>query len=315
MNFLLFLATLLHVAAGLLFCGLPLIAFGELFRVRTSGLRTLREALLHAIGFGLASLFIGSLMAGAQWNESFDAVWEILGMRWIYLFMEMAFSLVLIALVLALLDRTLTSRRWKITALLVLFLAATNSLYHFPSLMVLTREIRHHPDIYEPGGSMAALIFSPPILFRWLHLAIAALLVSAVWYRLISAWFFHGLSQILLKRARELHASEEVLILANPEMVELREVDWRGGLWAMSAIVGMWLTGLTLLLVLPPLQVGQLTALTSGKSNQLMVGVVLATFVGVRCLANSTRPSRAMRVLDVSLLLVTIASMIDAVSR
>ncbi len=77
----------------------------------------------------------------------------------------------------------------------------------------------------------------------------------------------------------------------------------------------LWISGLYLFFMLPTIQLGQLTAITAGKSNQMMIGVVLATFVGVRCVANSTRPNRGMRVLDVALILVTIASMIDAVGR
>lgn len=315
MNFLLFLATLLHIAAGLLFCGLPLIAFVEVLRTRNAGREVASESLLHSLGFAVASLVIGSLMAGAQWDESFDAAWQLLSNRWIFLFLEMAFSMVLIGIAYLLLQRFPESGKLKITSAILLLIAATNSLYHFPSLMVITRELRRHPEIYDPQSSMASLIFSPAILLRWVHLAIAAVLFSAVWHRMLSSWWFHSISRKLILLARQNHTAEESTIMASPEVVELREVDWRGGVWAMVAIVGLWITGLTLFLVLPVLQVNQLTSITSGKSNQLMVGIVLATFVGVRCLANATRPSRMMCVLDVCLLLVTAASMIDAVSR
>lgn len=315
MNFLLFLATLIHVASGLLFCGLPLIAFGELCRVQQAGRDVIRESLLHSLGFGVTSLLIGSLMAGAQWDASFEATWEILGNRWLFLIAEMIFSMALVGVVLVYLDRTANQKVVWWLCILLLFIAATNALYHFPTLMVLTRELRHDPSRYQPEQSMAGLIFSPPILMRWVHLAIAAILLSAVWHRLISSWLFFQLRQRLIRQAHQDHQNKDNLVMANPDVIELRQVDWRGGWWAMAAIVGLWATGLSLFLVLPVVQVSQLTSITSGKSNQLMVGVVLATFVGVRCLANSTSPSRAMRVLDVSLLLVTIASMIDAVSR
>ena len=177
-----------------------------------------------------------------------------------------------------------------------LVLAATNALYHFPALMVVSREIRTRPEwligLEEP--IVRQLLFTGEILYRWLHVALASIFFSLVWLR-----FLVGIQA-------EAQTPNETI-----SPTELAAVDrslQHGVIWGWGV---MLTSGLVLLLHLPPASLHTLLALGSGRSNNLMIGVVAATAVAIHVLREDPRPTGLKRFLDVGLMIVAATAMLS----
>jgi hypothetical protein len=304
MDYFYFCLSLTHVLAGLLFVGLPVMAWAGAWYHGQGGWPLWREGLQQAVLAGLVTLVLGLLMAGFRWDDSFDQAWETVGNRWLFAFAEFAFSLGLIAGVAYFAPQWPAGRGAQRWVLGLLFLAATNALYHFPSLMIVSREVRTRPDLVVglDGAVVRQLLFSPEILLRWLHVAIAGLMCGAVWFR-----FLLGLQVDAQKRDRAPRHRDD----ANAEFaVEISPADWviRWGVWL--PLLGLWLSGFCLLLNMDTARLEGLIAVGSGRSNNLMIGVVAATAVGIRVLFRDSEPSGLGRFLEVGLMIMAATAML-----
>lgn len=326
MDYFYFCLTLLHVIAGFLFVGIPVVAAVDLWRRPTESWPFWRPALQQAAAAGLAAMAIGVLMAGFRWDDSFDRAWEVVGSRWIFAFFELGFSLAILT-ALAAYAPTWPTTRWKRgLAWFCLILAATNSLYHFPALMVVSREIRTRPEwlvgLEEPV--IRQLLFSGEILYRWLHVALASLFFSLVWLR-----FLVGLqaeAQSPGDQAPEAETPSEQNTSKPTTTQALRPAATAAETITPAALatvdrslqlgviwgLGLMLTsGLVLLLHLRPATLHTLLALGSGRSNNLMIGVVAATVVGILVLREDSRTTGLKRFLDVGLMIVAATAMLS----
>lgn len=299
MDYLFFLLTLVHVLAGMLFVGLPVVvAAGVLFKGKADW-SIYHLALQHSLLTGLFALAGGLLLAGFQWDGSFEQAWKVVGNRWIFGFVEFAFSAGLIALVVQFCSEWPQQRWRQIAMIAVLVVAATNSWYHFPALMVVSREIRLHPELVAnlEGSVVRQLLFSPEILGRWLHIAIASVMLGGVWLR-----FLIGFS-----------ADQEVSQAGKPTTQEaevwrptdrfLRQVIW-------LALAGLWLSGLILVLHIPAARLNESLALGSGNSNNLMVGILAANAAAIKNLMSESRPTALGRFVEFGLMILAMTAML-----
>ncbi len=331
MDYFYFCLTLLHVIAGFLLVGIPVVAAVDLWRRPAESWPFWRPALQQSAAAGVAAMALGVLMAGFRWDDSFDRAWEIVGSRWIFAFFELGFSLAILTALAAYVTIWPTTR-WKCgLAWFGLVLAATNSLYHFPALMVVSREIRTRPEwlvgLEEPV--VRQLLFSGEILYRWLHVALASLFFSLVWLRFlvgIQAEAHRTEAQTpetetttaettpaetttgpTTKRAPTPAAPPEETITSTALATIDRSLQL-GVIWGLGL---MLISGLVLLLHLPPASLHTLLALGSGRSNNLMIGVVAATVAGIHVMLGDPRPTGLRRFLDVGLVIVAATAMLS----
>lgn len=297
MDYLFFLLTLLHVLTGMLFVGLPVVAFAAVIRNGGQAWPFWNLALRQALHAGLVGLAVGLLLAGFRWDSSFERAWDIVGSRWIYGFMEFGFSAGLLALLVAFYPAW-PERRWpRVLAVMTLFVAATNAWYHFPALMVVSREIRLHPNLVEglDGAVVRQVLFSPAILWRWIHLAIACVMFAAVWARFLMGieWDSDGNEGSNGSRQAEFSATERTV----------RQLVW-------LSLLGLWISGLALALQFSNSQVTQVLALGSGSSNNLMLGIMAANAAALTNLFAESRPSALSRFVEVGLMIVAVTAML-----
>jgi hypothetical protein len=326
MDYFYFCLTLLHVLAGFLFVGIPVVAAIDLWRRPAESWPFWRPALQQSAATGVAAMALGVLMAGFRWDDSFERAWEVVGSRWIFAFFELGFSLAILTALAAYVP-TWPTFRWKRgLAWFCLVLAATNSLYHFPALMVVSREIRTRPEwllgLEEPV--VRQLLFSGEILYRWLHVALASLFFSLVWLRFLVGIQAEAQSQgdqvPEAETKSEQNTSKPTTTQAPAPAATAEEtitplalatVDRSlqlGVIWGL----GLMLTsGLVLLLHLPPASLHTLLALGSGRSNNLMIGVVAATVAGIHAMLGDPRPTGLRRFLDVGLVIVAATAMLS----
>jgi hypothetical protein len=297
MEYFYFCLSLAHVLAGLLFVGVPVVAGIGVYAQGERGWALWRDGLQQAVAAGMVALALGLLMAGFRWDDSFDQAWEIVGNRWWFAFAEFAFSAGLL-MGMAYFAPQWPTGPWAQRGLLVLlFLAATNSLYHFPSLMIVSREIRTRPDLVGDleGSVVRQLLFTPEILWRWLHVALASLMFGAVWLRFVLGLHVDA-------RHRDPQDPWPTLDVPTADAILTR------CLWA--GLLGLWLTGFCLLLNVETAKLESLIALGSGRSNNLMIGVVAATTVGLRVFFRASRPAGLVRFLEVGLMIVAATAML-----
>lgn len=325
MDFPFFLLTLLHVVLGMLFCGLPGVLLAEIWFVASTSPGTAElddnpttgqasdghwnlvcENLQQALAFGVGGLAAGVMMGGIQWDDSFARTWTLLTSRWVFLFIEFAFSAALIWSVPQFFPRPKQSIRAKLGVSLILLIAATNLLYHFPSLMVISRWVRLHPLAISDASEFRDLLFSPALFWKWLHVAIACLFAASVWVRI---WIAHQ-TQTLTRLSANGDPAQR--FSANSG---LDRFDARMRFLLLLTLVGQWASGLLLLINLSPMDSLMVTQLGQPKAHLLILGVVAATAVGLRSAGESRPPVFAWRVFDFVMVLVTIGAMVQAVRR
>lgn len=326
MDYFYFCLTLLHVIAGFLFVGIPVVAAVDLWWRPSECWPFWRPALQQSAAAGVAAMALGVLMAGFRWDDSFDRAWEIVGSRWIFAFLELGFSLAILTALAAFLP-VWPKTGWKrALAYLGLGLAATNSLYHFPALMVVSREIRTRPEwllgLEEP--IVRQLLFSGEILYRWLHVALASLFFSLVWLRFLvgiqaethrteaqtpetETTTAETTTEPITNRAPTPAAPAEETITSTALATIDRSLQL-GVIWGLGL---MLISGLVLLLHLPPASLHTLLALGSGRSNNLTIGVVAATVAGIHVMLGDPRPTGLRRFLDVGLVIVAATAMLS----
>ncbi|MDP1563513.1 MAG: hypothetical protein Q8M16_19200 [Pirellulaceae bacterium] len=300
MDFLFFLLTLVHVLAGMIFVGLPVLVCAELWMNGGRSWPICRVALQQSLLVGVFALAVGLFIAGFQWDGSFEQAWQVVGSRWIFGFIEFAFSAGLIAAVVHFCPAWPEQRWRRIAAIAVLFLGATNAWYHFPALMVVSREIRLHPELVAglEGSVVRKLLFSPEILWRWLHIAIASVMLGGTWLR-----FLIGFS-----------IDQESTPGRRPDAAELdawQSTDrlLRQAIWL--SLLGLWLSGLMIVLQLSAASLTSTLALGSGRSNNLMVGILAANVAAIKTLMPETRPTGLGRFVEFGLMILALTAMLS----
>ncbi len=75
-------------------------------------------------------------------------------------------------------------------------------------------------------------------------------------------------------------------------------------------LLGLWLSGLTLVFQIPNSQLNHLLALGSGKSNNLMLGILAANLAAIKTLMPEARPTGLGRFVEVGLIIAAVAAML-----
>jgi hypothetical protein len=214
----------------------------------------------HAnIALILGSVF-GLIVAALVWNPEFHQRCHILKTRFMYAGIEWMFSFVLLLI---------THRWWLkrpdglkpfVLRSLLIILATTNLLYHFPIIFMLVHEVPASivADLESTGAELSRAqfyeyAFSNSMLARWLHIVISMLMLSFAYVAVIS-----------LRSARDANdVAQETAV---------RTVNWasRNVLILLFAQVGF----------------GLMTLLTMENSELVMGGDVLVTalFSAAMCL-------------------------------
>ena len=214
----------------------------------------------HAnIALILGSVF-GLIIAALVWNPDFHQRCHVLKTRFMYAGIEWIFSFVLLLI---------THRWWLkrpdglkpfVFRSLLIILATTNLLYHFPIIFMLVHEVPATivAELESTGAELSRAqfyeyAFSKSMLARWLHIVISMLMLS-----------FAYLAVISLRSARDTND------LAQETAV--RTVNWaaRNVLILLFAQIGFGLM-----------------ALLTMKNSELVMGgdpVVTALFAGGMCL-------------------------------
>ncbi len=304
MDYWLFLLTLLHVLAGMLFVGLPVVVCAGVWLTGGRAWSAWRMGLQQSLMAGLIALAGGLLIAGFRWDSSFERAWETVGTRWIFGFIEFAFSAGLVFLVVVLCPHWPTQRWRRMAVVAVLFVAATNAWYHFPALMVVSREIRLQPELTSglEGSVVRQILFSPAIFWRWFHLAIGCVMWGAVWARfLVGCAIEQGETCPPAEFASD-EPFHEVERWFGADRF-LRQMVW-------LSLFGLWSSGLAMALHFSSSHLSQILALGSGHSNNLMIGILAANIVGLKTLVPEGRPSGLNRFTEVGLMIGAITAML-----
>ena len=214
----------------------------------------------HAIIALILGSVFGLIIAALVWNPDFHQRCHILKTRFIHLGIEWIFSFVLLLI---------THRWWLkrpdglkpfVFRSLLIILATTNLLYHFPIIFMLVHEVPATivAELESTGAELSRAqfyeyAFSKSMLARWLHIVISMLMLS-----------FAYLAVISLRSARDTND------LAQETAV--RTVNWaaRNVLILLFAQIGFGLM-----------------ALLTMKNSELVMGgdpVVTALFAGGMCL-------------------------------
>lgn len=214
----------------------------------------------HAnIALIVGSVF-GLIVAALVWNDDFHQRCHILKTRFMYAAVEWVFSCVLLLI---------THRWWSkrpdglkpfLFRSLLIVLATTNLLYHFPIIFMLVHEIPAIvvAELESSGAELSRqqfyeYAFSSSMLARWLHIVISMLMISFAYVAVIALRFARDATNV----ARE---------------TAVRTVSWsaRNVLILLFAQIGFGLM-----------------ALMTMENSQLVMGgdvIVTALFGGSMCL-------------------------------
>jgi hypothetical protein len=150
----------------------------------------------HAnIALIVGSVF-GLIVAALVWNDDFHQRCHILKTRFMYAGLEWVFSCVLLLI---------THRWWSkrpdgfkpfLFRSLLIVLATTNLLYHFPIIFMLVHEIPANVvvELESTGAELSRqqfyeYAFSSSMLARWLHIVVSMLMISFAYVAVIALRF------------------------------------------------------------------------------------------------------------------------------
>ncbi len=162
----------------------------------------------HAnIALIVGSVF-GLIVAALVWNDDFHQRCHILKTRFMYAGVEWVFSCVLL----------LITHRWWLKRpdgfkpflfrSLLIVLATTNLLYHFPIIFMLVHEITPEDlaDLKSSGAELSRqqfykYAFSNSMLARWLHIVISMLMISFAYVAVIALRFARDATDVARETA------------------------------------------------------------------------------------------------------------------
>jgi cytochrome bd-type quinol oxidase subunit 1 len=139
------------------------------------------------------SLLLGALLGlclfALSWNDAFQKLWvTTLGYRAGWGVAEYAFSLILMLIYNRWITSSLsTTRFWQALRMLLLFLAGTNLLYHFPLLFSIASTMHIEAKLEHPltRATFLTWMARPDILSRVTHVILASFAVTGV---VLMAW-------------------------------------------------------------------------------------------------------------------------------
>ena len=207
----------------------------------------------------IGSVF-GLIVAGIIWNDDLHDRCHVLKSRFVYAGIEWVFSCVLL----------LISHQWWsnrpdglksfLFRSLLIVLATTNLLYHFPIIFMLVREIPDTVvvDLKSSGAELSRqqfyeYAFSGSMLARWWHIVVSMLMIS-----------FGYLAMISLRFAR----------------------DATGAARETAVRIVRWTARNMLILLFAQIGLGLMALMTMKNSQSVMGGdvIVTALFGGAMCL-------------------------------
>lgn len=162
----------------------------------------------HAnIALIVGSVF-GLIVAALVWNDDFHQRCHILKTRFMWLAVEWVFSCVLLLI---------THRWWSkrpdglkpfLFRSLLIVLATTNLLYHFPIIFMLVHEIPAIvvAELESSGAELSRqqfyeYAFSSSMLARWLHIVISMLMISFAYVAVIALRFARDATDVARETA------------------------------------------------------------------------------------------------------------------
>ena len=245
----------------------------------------------HAnIALIVGSVF-GLIVAALVWNDDFHQRCHILKTRFMYAAVEWVFSCVLLLI---------THRWWSkrpdglkpfLFRSLLIVLATTNLLYHFPIIFMLVHEI---PAIVvaelESSGAQLSqqqfyeYAFSSSMLARWLHIVISMLMISFAYVAVIALRFARDATNVACETAVRTvsWSARNVLILLFAQigfgLMALMTMENSQMVMGGDVIVTALFGGSMCLLLL---QMQQWTALLSRKIDPQAVARAVTTLIAL----------------------------------
>ena len=245
----------------------------------------------HAnVALMVGSIF-GIIIAALVWNEDFHQRCHVLKTRFMYAGIEWMFSFVLL----------LITHRWWLKCpeglkpfvfrSLLIVLATTNLLYHFPIIFMLLHEIPASvvAELESTGAELSRAqfyeySFSSSMLARWLHIVISMLMLSFAYLAVISLRLARDTTDVVRETAvRTVNwAARNVLILLFAQvgfglmaLLTMKNSELvMGGDALVTALFG---GGMCLML----LQMQQWTALMSRKVDPQAVVRAVTTLIAL----------------------------------
>ena len=233
----------------------------------------------------------GLIVAGIVWDHDFHQRCHVLKSRFIYLGIEWVFSCVLLLIAhLWWAKRPCGLRPFLFRSLLIV-LATTNLLYHFPIIFMLVHEIpREVVDALESSGTelnrqqFYEYAFSSSMLARWLHIVVSMLMISFAYVAVLALRHAHVTTGVACETAVRTVSwtARYILILLFAQigfgimalMTMKNSQSVMGGDVLVTALFG---GGMCLLL----LQIQQWTALLSGKIGSQAVVRAVTTLIAL----------------------------------
>mgnify|MGYP003974758601 CR=1 FL=1 len=233
----------------------------------------------------------GLIVAGIVWDDDFHQRCHVLKSRFMYAGIEWVFSCVLLLI---------THRWWAkrpdglrpfLFRSLLIVLATTNLLYHFPIIFMLVHEIpREVVDTLESSGmelnrqQFYEYAFSSSMLARWLHIVVSMLMISFAYVAVLALRYAHVTSGVARETAVRTVSwtARHILILLFAQigfgimalLTMKNSQSVMGGDVMVTALFG---GGMCLLL----LQIQQWTALLSGKIDSRAVARAVTTLIAL----------------------------------
>jgi len=245
----------------------------------------------HAnIALIVGSVF-GLIVAALVWNDDFHQRCHILKTRFIYLAVEWIFSCVLLLI---------THRWWSkrpdglkpfLFRSLLIVLATTNLLYHFPIIFMLVHEIPAIvvAELESSGAELSRqqfyeYAFSSSMLARWLHIVISMLMISFAYVAVIALRFARDATNVARETAVRTvsWSARNVLILLFAQigfgLMALMTMENSQMVMGGDVIVTALFGGSMCLLLL---QMQQWTALLSRKIDPQAVARAVTTLIAL----------------------------------
>ncbi len=233
----------------------------------------------------------GLIVAGIVWDDDFHQRCHVLKSRFIYAGIEWVFSCVLLLITHRWWSKRPDGLRPFLFRSLLIVLATTNLLYHFPIIFMLVHEIpREVVDALESSGTELSrqqfyeYAFSSSMLARWLHVVVSMLMISFAYVAVLALRYAHVTSGVPCETAVRTVSwtARHILILLVAQIVfgimalmtMKNSQSVMGGDVMVTALFG---GGMCLLL----LQIQQWTALRSGKIDPRAVVRAVTTLIAL----------------------------------
>ena len=234
---------------------------------------------------------LGLLIAALVWNDDFHQRCHILKTRFLYAGIEWLFSCVLLLISHCWWSRRPDGFKPFLVRSLLIVLASTNLLYHFPIIFMLVNEIPMNVVVeLESSGSELSrhqfyeYAFSSSMLARWLHIVVSMLMLSFAYVSVIALRFARETSDVAREAAvRTVRwSARSVLILLFSQigfglMALMTMNDSQSIMGGDVMVTGLFGGSMCLLLV----QMQQWSSLLSDKIDPLAVARAITTLIAL----------------------------------